>query len=215
MKLLRGLLVGLLIATVSTVAVSAKAADPSVTVSGVTLSWPATIYQPVSSSQVTMTVSNDSGRVLLLAKYSIKDKFGTQVVSDTKVNVPMGKNAMTSNWYARDIDQTSAPYTITFFIEYYINAGLPNPAPVSAPFQFTSRSGGNTVPAPAVTVTAQPAPAPTVTVTAQPAPAPTVYITNPADQNLSDLVASLKAQVTLLNAKVKKICAAKPKPKGC
>jgi hypothetical protein len=56
-------------------------------------------------------------------------------------------------------------------------------------------------PAPTVTVTATPAPAPTVTVTATPAPAPTVYLTNPSDKNLSDLVASLKSQISLLNAK--------------
>jgi hypothetical protein len=64
-------------------------------------------------------------------------------------------------------------------------------------------------------VTATPVPAPTVTVTATPAPAATVYITNPANQTLTDLVTSLKGQVGLLNAKIKKICSAKPKPKGC
>jgi hypothetical protein len=89
-------------------------------------------------------------------------------------------------------------------------------------------------PAPTVTVTATPAPAPTVTVTATPAPAPTVtvtatpaptvtvtatpapiYIENPAYQKVTDLVTKLNSQVKLLNAKVKKICAVKPKPKGC
>jgi hypothetical protein len=70
-------------------------------------------------------------------------------------------------------------------------------------------------PAPTVTVTATPAPAPTVTVTATPAPAPTVYVTKPSDKNLADLVTSLKSQVNLLNAKVKRICTIKPKPKGC
>jgi hypothetical protein len=70
-------------------------------------------------------------------------------------------------------------------------------------------------PAPTVTVTATPAPAPTVTVTATPAPAATVYLTNPSDKALSDLVSLLKSQVSSLNAKIKKICAVKPKPKGC
>jgi hypothetical protein len=70
-------------------------------------------------------------------------------------------------------------------------------------------------PAPTVTVTAMPAPAPTVTVTATPAPVPTVYVKNPADLALSDSIARLQIQVSLLNAKLKKICAAKPKPKGC
>jgi hypothetical protein len=70
-------------------------------------------------------------------------------------------------------------------------------------------------PAPTVTVTATPAPAPTVTVTATPAPAPTVYVKNPVDLDLSDSIARLQIQVSTLNAKLKKICAAKRKPKGC
>jgi hypothetical protein len=77
-------------------------------------------------------------------------------------------------------------------------------------------------PAPTVTVTATPAPAPTVTVTATPAPAPTVYTVNPADQSLADMVKTLTnvvrsqtGQLSTLNAKLKKICSAKPKPKGC
>jgi hypothetical protein len=67
-------------------------------------------------------------------------------------------------------------------------------------------------PAPTVTVTATPAPAPTVTVTATPAP---IYIENPADQTLTNLVTKLNSEVKILKAKVKKICAVKPKPKGC
>jgi hypothetical protein len=73
----------------------------------------------------------------------------------------------------------------------------------------------NSSPSPTASVKATPAPAPTVTVTATPAPAATVYLTNPSDKTLSDLVALLKNQVNKLNAKVKKICAVKPKPKGC
>ena len=87
---------------------------------------------------------------------------------------------------------------------------------VAIPGSATNPSTGlNPVPAPTVTVTAKPQPAPTVTVTAKPEPAPTVYVNNPADQTLTDLVASLKSQVTLLNTKLKKICSVKPKPKGC
>ena len=217
MKSLRLLLVGLLLSITGIFAVSAQAADPSLTVSGVTLSWPAVIYQPVSSSQVTMSIANNSGRTLLYAKYSIKDKFGTQVADGSKIDVPGGINSITENWYASDINKGTAPFTLTFFIQYYSSAGIPNPAPVSTSFEFASRSGGTTTPAPTptVTVTATPAPAPTVTVTATPAPAPTVYVTNPSDKNLTDLVTSLKSQVNLLNAKLKKICAVKPKPKNC
>jgi hypothetical protein len=63
--------------------------------------------------------------------------------------------------------------------------------------------------------TATPKPTPTVTAQATPSPASTVYITNPADATLQDLVISLKSQISLLEKKLKKVCAAKPKPKGC
>lgn len=56
-------------------------------------------------------------------------------------------------------------------------------------------------------------PTPTITVTAS--PAPTVYVENPADLSLSDSMKRLQAQLSILTAKLKKICAAKPKPKGC
>ena len=48
-----------------------------------------------------------------------------------------------------------------------------------------------------------------------PAPAPTVFLNNPADTTLSKSITSLKKEISLLNAKLKKICAVKPKPKGC
>ena len=61
-----------------------------------------------------------------------------------------------------------------------------------------------------------------MTVTATPAPAPTVYVTNPVDklavetlQRLELLVGSQKSQISLLEKKLKKVCAVKPKPKGC
>jgi hypothetical protein len=241
MKSLRLLLVGLLLSITGIFTVSAQAADPSLTVSGVTLSWPAVIYQPVSTSQVTVLITNNSSYELLTAKYSIQDKFGTQVASGSKLSVPRGLNSITENWYARDIDKGTAPFTITFSIQFYASSGVPNAAPVTTAFEFASRSGGSSTPVPAptvtvtatpapaprvtvtvtpapaptVTVTATPAPAPTVTVTATPAPAPTVYVTNPSDKNLTDLVTSLKSQVNLLNAKLKKICAVKPKPRNC
>lgn len=60
-----------------------------------------------------------------------------------------------------------------------------------------------------------PAPTPTPIVKVTPAPGTTVYVTNPTDKKLADLVKRLQSQLTLLNLKLKKICAAKPKPKGC
>ena len=129
------------------------------------------------------------------------------------------KSGATANqsqfWYDALLSRGTQPFTLRFSVQYYSSSGISNPAPISIPFKFTERTAVSPTPAPTVTVTATPAPAPTVTVTATPAPAPTVYLTNPSDKTLTDLVASLKGQVSLLNAKLKKICAIKPKPKGC
>jgi hypothetical protein len=186
MKSLRLLIVGLLLSTTSVFSVSAQAAEPSVTVSGITLSWPAVIYRPVSSSQVTMSIANNSGRTLLYVAYTVTDRIGTQVAFGSATEIPRGLSSITH-------------------VAYFPSAGIPNPPSVSAEFDFASRSAGG----------ASPTAAPTVAKTATPSSAPTVYITNPSDKNLNDLVTSLKSQVNLLNAKLKKICAVKPKPKNC
>jgi len=99
-------------------------------------------------------------------------------------------------------------------VSYGVVAPTPTPTPKPS-LTPTQTPTPKPTPAPTVTVTAIPAPAPTVTVTATPAPAPTVYVKNPADLALSDSIARLQIQVSTLNAKLKKICAAKPKPKGC
>jgi hypothetical protein len=179
MKSLRLLIVGLLLSTTSVFSVSAQAAEPSVTVSGITLSWPAVIYRPV--------------------------RIGTQVAFGSATEIPRGLSSITHVWYAKDIDVGKAPFTLAFYVAYFPSAGIPNPPSVSAEFDFASRSAGG----------ASPTAAPTVAKTATPSSAPTVYITNPSDKNLNDLVTSLKSQVNLLNAKLKKICAVKPKPKNC
>ena len=222
MKTLHLPLVGLLIAITSVFAVSAEAAETetSVTLSCVTFSWPKTIYRPLSAGSVIVNWSykNNCSYEVLSATYTLVDKFGSSLEGDGLVGLKPGVTANQSrNWSYSSVYKGTEPFTLRFSVEHYTSFGISNPAPVSVPFNFTERTTVLPTPAPTVTVTATPAPAPTVTVTATPAPAPapTVYITNPSDKNLADLVTSLKGQVNLLNAKLKKICAVKPKPKGC
>jgi hypothetical protein len=92
---------------------------------------------------------------------------------------------------------------------------LPNASPSPAPTATVTASPS---PAPTVTVTASPSPAPTVTVTASPSPAPTVTITASPSTDLVKVfsqVQSLSGQLATLRAKLQKICANRPKPKGC
>ncbi len=218
MKTIRIALVGLLIVTASLFTVSARAADTSVTLSCVTFSWPDTIYRPLSGGNVSFNLSykNNCGYEVLSAKYKLVDKFGSAVTTEGIIGLKAGVTANQSqNWSEFFLSRGTEPFTLQFIVEHFSSFGVSNPAPIDIPFKFVERTAVLPTPAPTVTVTATPKPAPTVTVTATPTPAPTVYLVNPADQSLTDLVTSLKAEVNLLKAKVKKVCAAKPKPKGC
>lgn len=161
-----------------------------------------------------LSYKNNCSYEVLSAQYLLVDKFGSLVTGDVLVGLKPGVTANQSQDLSQfAVSKGTEPFTLRFSVEHFSSFGISNPAPVSVPFNFTERTTILPTPAPTVTVTATPAPAPTVTVTAT--PAPTVYITNPSDKNLADLVSSLKSKVSLLNAKVKRICSVKPKPKGC
>ena len=203
----------LLIASTSLFTVSAKGANSSVTLSCVTFSWPDTIYRPLSGGTVVfnLTYKNNCTYDVLSAKYILIDKFGSSVASDAFIGLKAGVTANQSqSWMEFLLARGTEPFALRFSVEHYSSFGISNPAPVSVPFKFTERTA------------VLPSPIPTVTITATPAPAPTVYMANPADQSLTEMVKTLTnvvksqtSQLSTLNAKLKKICAAKPKPKGC
>ena len=206
MKTLRVALVSLLVASSSMFAVSAKAADSTLTLSCVTFTWPEAIYRPLSGGNVSFNFSFKNGCTydLLSANYKLVDKFGSIVANGGVTYFKAGVTANESeNWMDFRLSQGTEPFTLQFSVENFPTNGISDPAPVRIPFKFVERTA------------VSPTPTPTRAVTATPSPAVTIYLTNPADQTLKDLITSLKAQVTLLNAKLKKICAAKPKPKGC
>jgi hypothetical protein len=209
-----------LILMFSTVVVISNASAGQLSSSaGVSVSWDDTsLYQPSNSCTGYIFNYTAAPRVLF-ADIEITNRYNDKIGSAIIFG---GKSGVVSVQVCPNKDFTGTKVALI------VKGGTGGSDDVvSTPVTFLSRTTGATTPAPTVTVTAQPAPAPTVTVTAQPAPAPTVtvtaqpapaptvYVTNPSDQNLSDLVASLKSQVTLLKAKVKRICSAKPKPKGC
>jgi len=221
MNSLRMTLVGLLIAASSIFNVSARAADTSVVLSCVTFNWPDTIYRPLSGGNVSfgMSFQNNCSYDVLQAKYMLLDKFGTEVTSDSVVGLKRGvtanQNQVWSDFY---LARGTEPFTLKFLVENYSSLGVSNPAPVSVPFKFTERSVAIPTPAPTVTVTAKPTPAPTVTVTVTPAPSPKYGGAETdwaAMETLKAELAIVKNDLRAVNAKLKKICTAKPKPKGC
>lgn len=210
MKTLRIALVSLLIATTSIFTVSAKAADTSVVLSCVTFSWPDTIYRPLVSGNVSfgMSFQNNCTYDVLQAKYMLLDKFGTEVASDSVVGLKRGvianQNQVWSDYY---LARGTEPFTLKFLVENYSSLGVSNPAPVSVAFKFTERA-----------VATKPVPVPTVTVTATPAPSPKYGGAETdwaAMETLKAELAIAKNDLRAVNAKLKKICSAKPKPKGC
>lgn len=83
MKTLRVALVSLLVASSSMFAVSAKAADSTLTLSCVTFTWPEAIYRPLSGGNVSFNFSFKNGCTydLLSANYKLVDKFGSIVAN--------------------------------------------------------------------------------------------------------------------------------------
>lgn len=209
MKKFRIFTVGLLITILSVFSLlSANASQLSA--AGATISWDgSTFYEPSACTGYNFeyTASNK----VLFADIEItnrfNDKIGSTIFFGTKPSGRVSVQVCSGN----DLTGTKVALIVKGSSIYGGTDDI-----VSTPITFLSRSASpSATPAPTVTVTAKPAPAPTVTITATPAPAATVYVTNPTDQSLSTLVASQKNQLKLLNAKLKKICSAKPAPKGC
>ena len=217
---IRILLLSLILLFTGSVFVSSAARADSLEVLGGVVTWPDKMYLPDKCSSFSFQYRNNTGVRLLLLGFIITDPFGRKVEEEAEIGIDPNKSGTWNpQMCASDFKNGLGPYSIKVYVKDYNSTQrevqkeiyfLPIPNSTGS-----GSSGLGSSPAPTVTITATPAPAPTVTITATPAPAPTVYVTNPADQTLKDLINSLKAQVTLLNAKLKKICAAKPKPKGC
>jgi hypothetical protein len=220
MKLMRLLLASLLIA-ISSVFFLSNANAGQLSAAGASISWDdSTFYEP--SACTSYTFNYTASNKVLLADIKITNRFNDEIGSTIFFGPNSGRVSV-QVCTGKDLSGTKVVLNVKGSAVYGGTDDI-----VSSPITFLSRSGSpSTLPTPTVTVTARPAPAPTVTVTAIPAPAPTVTVTatpapaatvflnNPADKNLSDLVDSLKSQVSLLNNKIKRICSAKPKPKGC
>jgi len=239
MKTLRLFLVGLLIATTSLFAVSVANAG-QLSTAGASISWDdTTFYEPSSCTSYTFTYT--ATNKVLFANIKITNKFNDEV-GGTIFSGPNSGKASVQVCTGKDLSGAKVVLKVTGSVIYggtddivstpitfLSRSGSPTASSTPAPaVTVTAKSS----PAPTVTVTAIPAPAPTVTVTAIPAPTPTVTVTpktNPTQRGLppspaltslpkdelTALVTSLNSQIKLLNAKLAKICAVKPKPKGC
>jgi hypothetical protein len=220
MRTLRIILSGMLVLGLG-IFVSPASAEttPTLTKNGITLSFPRPVYEIASSTSVSVNYTNNSGFELYALGYEVTDRFGSVIVFDSPqaYKVANGTSGtIVRTWYAYEFVKAVAPLTVTMIAKYGYNSGKSDEF-VSAPFEFVPRVAVLPTPAPTVTVTAKPLPAPTVTVTATPAPTTAVgAVTAWAEmETLKARVAMAQNDLRALQAKLKKICAVKPKPKGC
>jgi len=183
-------------------------------VQGFKVSWSDPLYKPNSISRFAFNYSNGTGGRLLNAIIIISDKYGQILARDSVVGVNAG---VSGTWNLQISATTFEGKVEPFEIKLSIKDYNENTRELTGRVNFLPipNSAVSASPAPTASISAQATPVPTVTVTAKPDPGPTVYVTNPADIVLQDLVSSLKSQVSLLEKRLKKICATRPKPRGC
>lgn len=198
----------------SSIVIPSSASAGEIKATDITISWDDnSLYEPPSAASgdctsyaFNYTMTN---RVLLAYIY-IKNQYGDKLGSSIVSSVTSASSGKVSVQLCPSKDLTGSKVEL----EVLGRSGAPNEL-ISKPIVFIPRTSPTVAPTPAASVAVKPTPAPTVTVTATPAPGPTVFVKNPTDETLLALVASQKSQIALLNAKLKKICSAKPKPKGC
>ena len=220
MKTLRIALSTLLIAFTSVFAISSANAG-ELNVLGGKLTWSDKMYISDRCSNYDFSYSNETGIELLILGFELNDPFGRNLAYASQIGIkPNRSGTWNSQICSNKFTNGLGPYVIKLKVQDYASTQRQETSEI----YFLPLPGATPTPTPTVTVTATPAPAPTVTVTRTPAPAPTVtvtampapiYIENPANRTLTDLVTNLNSEVKALKAKVKKICAVKPKPKGC
>ena len=198
----------------------AQASEVQLAVDGVTLTLPNPLVCPANgkSLDLEMSIVNPHNETINSAEMYFLDKAGSNVrgafayILKPNSTTPLFITLVELSSFEKCTEITQISFKVGFGYSSKYSGGrkykeisvsqLGNPNPIHA--------------APVVSIPSPtPTPSPTVTVTASPSPLPTVYIQNEADKELVGSIAILRSQVNSLNAKIKKICSAKPKPKGC
>lgn len=215
MKTLRSLITVLIFLALGVFVTPASAdTTPTLTKSGVTLSFPSPVYEVISATSVITNYTNNSGYELSSLSYELTDKFGTIVAGTTSsaYNVKNGSSGnLKDTWFSFEIDKSAPPYKITMKISYLFGSGKSDEF-ISAPFEFMPRVANLPTPTPTVTATYTPLPVPTVTITSKPVQSITAWATL---ESLKAELAIAKNDLNAVKAKLTKICSTKPKPKGC
>lgn len=175
-----------------------QASAGELSVFGAKLSWSDKMYVSDGCSRYDFQYTNGTGIELLSLGFELNDPFGRNLTSWAEVGIEPNKSG-TWNMQICSSAFTNGvgPYIVKLRIKDYSSTQRQE----TKELYFLPLPTAN--------------PTPKVSLPATPSPEPTVYVTNPIDQTLTSLVATLTGRVKALNAKLTKICSVKPKPKGC
>lgn len=194
-----------MLALFSNMIINSPANADQLNVLGGIVSWPDKMYVATGCSRYQFDYQNSTGVELLQLAYKLTDPYGGVLSWDSEIGIKPG---ISGNWDSQICSYAftngNGPYTISVTVKDYAGTARTSSKEI---FFLTAPNAK-----PSASATSLPAPAPTVTVTAAPQ---TVYVTNPADADIQAKLIVLQAKYSVLESKLKKICAAKPKPKGC
>jgi hypothetical protein len=178
----------------------------SLEVLGGVVTWPDKMYLPDGCSNFSFQYKNNTGVRLLQLGFIIIDPFGRKVEDDSEIGIEPNKSGTWNRQIcSHDFKNGLGPYVMKVFVEDYSSTQRETTKEiffVAIPGTGTGGTSGlNPTPAPTVTVTARPAPAPTVTLDPEP--------------TLLARIMVLESELNTTKAKLKKVCAVKPKPKFC
>jgi uncharacterized ParB-like nuclease family protein len=188
----------------------AQADVKSIVVGGVTVEYEDPFYCPAEGNfrDIELTVSSVNNEELLSVDITLMDKYGQSISTGRASFLKPGIRkiaAISLNEFSSSSTKCSDISKIKVFVDFYSNS--PN-SDISATRDLTALQIGNS----------KPVPSPTVTASAKPTTNPNQSETNMLALELLTLraqVESYKVQVSSLSSKLKKICSAKPRPKGC
>jgi hypothetical protein len=194
--------------------VHAQASAKTLSVGGVTVEYEDPIYCPMNGNllDIELPVTNGTGEELLSLDVKFLDKFGQVVSSGFLGSFKPGLRKVLEVSLIQFNSSTLKCTDIAkmkIFVDFYSSSSKSDTS-ITQDLQVLQIGISKPSPTPTVTVTATPSATPT------PTPSATIpsWVSNQLDANKFQIEA-LSTENKNLKAKLKKICASKPKPKAC
>jgi hypothetical protein len=177
----------LILSLIAPITTPAKASNSvtSLTVAGFKVSWPQYMYMPTGCSRFEFSYTNGAPYEFLKVGFQLTSPYGDSVAEAGLVGAPPGRSGIWDQQICAHNLSGLGPYKMKVYITDYSTRGGGSLQDY-ADVYFTSRTAA--IPAPKL-----------------------------SDSVITDdvRIKTLSAEIASLKAKIKRICLAKPKPKGC